>query len=115
HPIWKYSHRSLSKSPLISAMVSQSSAYTRSHSASMSAQYGASVQVPKLKAFPWWLLRLASPFVATLREMMEMRYLWSTEVRMGNQQLVRTLGHEPHTPLEVAIEATLEGLGCLTR
>ncbi|EYC49660.1 membrane protein [Hylemonella gracilis str. Niagara R] len=70
-------------------------------------------QAPKLKAFPWWLMRLVSPFVATLREMMEMRYLWTTEVQMDNQLLVRTLGQEPHTPLEVAIEATLEGLGCL--
>ncbi|QBK03747.1 NAD-dependent epimerase/dehydratase family protein [Hylemonella gracilis] len=68
--------------------------------------------LPKLKAFPWWLLRLASPFVATLRELMEMRYLWSTEVRMDNQLLMRTLGKEPHTALEVAIEATLVGLGC---
>lgn len=74
---------------------------------------GVPVQVPKLKAFPWWLMRLASPFVVTLRELLEMRYLWSTEVRMDNQQLVRVLGREPHTPLEVAIEATLEGLGCL--
>lgn len=68
---------------------------------------------PKLKAFPWWLMRLASPFVVTLRELLEMRYLWSSEVRMDNQQLLRTLGQEPHTPLEVAIEKTLEGLGCL--
>lgn len=68
---------------------------------------------PKLKAFPWWLMRLASPFVATLRELMEMRYLWSTEVRMDSQHLVRALGHEPHTPLEAAIESTLAGLGCL--
>lgn len=78
----------------------------------MARRGGATQQVPKLKALPWWLLRLASPFVATLREMMEMRYLWSTEVRMDNLQLVRTLGLEAHTPLEMAIEATLDGLGC---
>jgi nucleoside-diphosphate-sugar epimerase len=67
----------------------------------------------KLKTFPWWLKRLVSPFVETLRELLEMRYLWSTEVRMDNQHLVRVLGQEPNTPLEVAIEATLEGLECL--
>jgi hypothetical protein len=27
---------------------------------------------------------------------------------------VQTLGHEPHTPLDVAVEETLIGLGCLT-
>jgi nucleoside-diphosphate-sugar epimerase len=70
-------------------------------------------KTPTLKPFPWWLMRVVAPFVETLRELMEMRYLWQTEVRMDNQLLLRTLGHEPHTPLEVAIEATLEGFGCL--
>jgi hypothetical protein len=50
-------------------------------------------KTPKLKNFPWWLMRLASPFVVTLRELLEMRYLWSTEVRMDNQLLMRTLGN----------------------
>ena len=30
---------------------------------------------PSIRRFPWWLVALASPFVATLREMREMRYL----------------------------------------
>lgn len=68
---------------------------------------------PRLRAFPWWLVRLVSPFVATLRELLEMRYLWQHEVRMDNALLLRTLGHEPHTPLDEAIEATLAGIGCL--
>ncbi len=68
---------------------------------------------PKLRAFPWWLVWLAAPWVTTLREMLEMRYLWQTEVRMTNQRLVEVLGAEPCTPLEEAIEATLEGMGCL--
>lgn len=68
---------------------------------------------PKLSAFPWWLVWLAAPFMTTLREMLEMRYLWQTEVRMSNQRLVDVLGAEPSTPLDEAIEATLEGMGCL--
>lgn len=68
---------------------------------------------PSLAAFPWWLVRLASPFVATLRELQEMRYLWQQEVRMDNGKLLRFLGQEPHTPLDAAIEATLAGAGCL--
>ena len=70
-------------------------------------------QEPKTSGFPWWLLRLASPFNATFREMGEMRYLWRTPVRLDNARLVATLGYEPHTPLDEAIEATLVGLGCL--
>ena len=69
---------------------------------------------PRLRAFPWWLVRLAAPFVVTLRELLEMRYLWNEPLRMSNASLVATLGHEPHTPLDEAVEATLAGIGCLT-
>lgn len=68
---------------------------------------------PKLKAFPWWMIRLAAPFNETLREMMEMRYLWQQSVRMGNERLRAVLGAEPNTPLEIALERTLDSLGCL--
>ena len=70
---------------------------------------------PRLRAFPWWLMRVMSPFVATLRELLEMRYLWEQEVRMDNRKLLRFLGHEPHTSLDAAIEASLSGIGCLGR
>ncbi len=70
-------------------------------------------KAPKLKAFPWWMIRLAAPFNETLREMMEMRYLWQRAVRMENQQLRQVLGTEPHTPLETALACTLGSLGCL--
>ena len=69
--------------------------------------------LPAVKAMPWWLLNLASPFVTTLREMREMRYLWQQPVRLDGRRLQALLGREPHTPLEVAVESTLRGLGCL--
>lgn len=69
--------------------------------------------MPKLARLPWWLLKLAAPFNTTLREMGEMRYLWRETLRMDNSRLRALLGDEPHTPLEAAVEATLEGLGCL--
>lgn len=68
---------------------------------------------PRVRAFPWWLLRLAAPFVPTLRELMEMQYLWRQPLRMDNARLVELLGAEPLTPLDEAVEATLRGLGCL--
>jgi nucleoside-diphosphate-sugar epimerase len=67
----------------------------------------------RIRRFPWWMVRLASPFVATLRELLEMRYLWRQPVRMQNARLVATLGREPRTPLDEAVGATLTGLGCL--
>ena len=70
-------------------------------------------QAPRISAFPWWLLSLASPFVATFREMREMRYLWREPIRMDNARLLTVLGKEPHTPLDAAVEAALIGLGSL--
>ena len=68
---------------------------------------------PKVSAFPWWLMALIAPFVPTIRELREMRYLWKTPLTMDNTKLVATLGHEPHTPLDEAVEAALVGMGCL--
>jgi nucleoside-diphosphate-sugar epimerase len=69
----------------------------------------------KVRAFPWWLLAIASPFVPLFRELREMRYLWDVPVRMNNARLVALLGSEPHTPIDDAVRATLQGLGCLAR
>jgi nucleoside-diphosphate-sugar epimerase len=68
---------------------------------------------PAVTAFPWWVLVMAAPFVVTFRELLEMRYLWRVPVRMDNTRLTATLGKEPHTPLDEAVETTLVGLGCL--
>ncbi|MCA1861257.1 NAD(P)H-binding protein [Janthinobacterium sp. HSC-3S05] len=68
---------------------------------------------PVIRRFPWWLMTLASPFVATLREMREMRYLWQTPLCMENARLLAVLGQEPHTPLDEAVRATLHGMGNL--
>lgn len=67
----------------------------------------------RTRAFPWWLVRLASPIVPTLRELLEMRYLWRQPLRMDNTRLKAVLGSEPHTPLDAAVEATLAGLRCI--
>jgi nucleoside-diphosphate-sugar epimerase len=69
---------------------------------------------PKTGRFPWWLLTLATPFWPLARELREMRPLWRHPLRMRNARLLHTLGDEPHTPLDEAVEATLVGLGCLT-
>jgi len=70
---------------------------------------------PVLRPFAWWQIRLAAPFMTTLRELLEMRYLWQHEVRLENRRLLDFLGAEPHTPLDAAIGETLRGLGCLPR
>ncbi len=62
---------------------------------------------------PWPLLYLLSPFVAVLREMLEMRYLWREPIRLDNRKLLSALGSEPHTPLDQAVATSLQHLGCL--
>jgi len=66
----------------------------------------------RIWGFPWALVYLLSPFVETFREMIEMRYLWSTALRLDNSKLLAFLGREPHTPLDQALRATLRELGC---
>jgi nucleoside-diphosphate-sugar epimerase len=68
---------------------------------------------PRVLDFPWWLLKLGAPFSTTFREMQEMRYLWQKSLWMENARLEAVLGREPHTPWDAAVEATLEGLGCI--
>ncbi|MEI9964657.1 MAG: hypothetical protein WDM92_08055 [Caulobacteraceae bacterium] len=51
-----------------------------------------------IRPFPWWLVKAASPFVETFREMLEMTYLWRAPLRLDNRRLVAFLGEEPHTP-----------------
>ena len=67
----------------------------------------------RIKAFPWWIVPLAAPFVTFMREVREMRYLWREPLRMPNDAVRAELGDEPHTPLDEAVTATLRALGCL--
>ncbi|WP_309605442.1 SDR family NAD(P)-dependent oxidoreductase [Phenylobacterium sp.] len=64
---------------------------------------------------PWFAVRAAAAFNETMREMLEMRYLWDEPVLLDNARLVARLGAEPHTPLEDALRAALEGLNALPR
>jgi nucleoside-diphosphate-sugar epimerase len=67
-------------------------------------------ETPRVTSFPWWLIYALSPFITTFREMLEMRYLWRQPVRLDNSKLVATLGQEPHTPLDRAVEITLDSM-----
>lgn len=67
---------------------------------------------PRAAPLPWWLLRAASLFTETPREVMEMRYLWQQPLRLDNARLVATLGAEPHTPLIDALRKTLIAMRC---
>ncbi|HVI53544.1 MAG TPA: NAD-dependent epimerase/dehydratase family protein [Luteibacter sp.] len=66
-----------------------------------------------LRAFPWPLVTLASPFSETLRELRKMRYLWRTPIELDGTRLRTFLGTVPTTPLEAAVQQTLAALGVI--
>ncbi|ATC94869.1 NAD-dependent epimerase/dehydratase family protein [Pseudoalteromonas tunicata] len=71
-------------------------------------------ETPNISTFPWWLMHLIAPFNTTIKELIEMKYLWKQPVRMKNNKLLQLLGEEPSTPIDKAIEDTLIALNCLT-
>jgi nucleoside-diphosphate-sugar epimerase len=62
---------------------------------------------------PWFAIRAMAAFNETMREMLEMRYLWEAPVLLDNRRLVARLGAEPHTPIEEALRIALAGLDAL--
>jgi len=66
-----------------------------------------------MRRLPWWAIRLLSPVVPLFREMAEMRYLWRVPIQLDNSKLFALIGPEPHTAVDTAVRATLEGLRCI--
>ena len=80
--------------------------------AAMSEAAGRKLAVHRL---PWIAIKAMAPFNETMREMLEMRYLWDRPVLLDNARLTARLGEEPHTPVIEALRATLAGLDALPR
>lgn len=68
---------------------------------------------PRTWPLPWPAMRLAAPFSETIRETLEMRYLWQESIHLDNTRLRAVLGQEPHTPWDDAVRTTLAALGCI--
>jgi len=60
-----------------------------------------------IRRFPWIIVWLAAPFVASLREALELTWLWKTSLALDNTRLRILIGEEPHTPLDDAVKAAL--------
>ncbi len=67
----------------------------------------------KVRRFPWLAIWALRPVWGLARGLREMRYLWREPLRLDNAKLVSLIGPEPHTPIDQALRATLDGLGCL--
>jgi nucleoside-diphosphate-sugar epimerase len=62
------------------------------------------------RSLPWPLLRVAGLAVPMLREVSEMRYLWSVPHRLSGERLAKLIGEAPITPLDRALDETLREL-----
>ncbi len=63
-----------------------------------------------IKAFPWWFIYAASPFVTFMRELGEMRYLWTRPIGLDEAKLTAFID-VPATPLDCALRESLSELG----
>ncbi|MDC7806741.1 NAD(P)H-binding protein [Luteimonas sp BLCC-B24] len=63
-----------------------------------------------VRPLPWWLISALAPVMPSMRELAELKHLWRSPVRLSNERLIATLGHEPHTDLDTAIRQTLAHL-----
>ena len=80
--------------------------------AALSQAAGRKLAVSRL---PWIAIKAMAPFNETMREMLEIRYLWDRPVLLDNRQLVARLGEEPRTPIVDALRAALAGMDALPR
>jgi len=61
-------------------------------------------EVVKVKSFPWWLIRLASPFSTACRGLLQMRYLWQEELSLSGDKLHNLLGADlPATDIHTVL------------
>lgn len=74
-------------------------------------------QTPRTVRFPWWAVTLGYLAVPLFREMAEMRYLWREPLHMKGDKLANELGADQVSPTgwDLAVERTLDALGCLPR
>jgi len=63
-----------------------------------------------VRSFPWAIVFAAAPFNTTMRELLEMRYLWRETITLDNARLRAILGAEPHTPLDAAVTSTVHAV-----
>lgn len=67
----------------------------------------------RVQAMPWGWMRLASPFMPTLRTLCDMRYLWQVPHALDATALAQRVGAVPHTPLPEALRASAQQAGLL--
>lgn len=81
-----------------------------SHGQIMAATQAALGRQLKVTPFPWWGIRLVGLVNPIMRDLHEMRYIWSNEMELVDERLDALLGPSFATQFEVAVKATVEEL-----
>ncbi|NGP16346.1 NAD-dependent epimerase/dehydratase family protein [Devosia aurantiaca] len=81
-----------------------------SHGEIMTATQSALGRQLKVTPFPWWGIRLVGLVNAIMRDLHEMRYIWSNEMELVDERLDALLGPSFATQYEVAVKATVDEL-----
>jgi nucleoside-diphosphate-sugar epimerase len=81
-----------------------------SHHQIMAAIQSALGRPMKVTPFPWWGIRLVGLVNPIMRDLHEMRYIWSNEMELVDPRLDKILGSGFTTPFEVAVKATVDEL-----
>lgn len=69
----------------------------------------------RAKAMPWGLMQLARPFSAFVRELFDVRYVWTEPMPLDDGKLARVLGAAPRrTPLAKAVKQAVGELEAVT-
>jgi hypothetical protein len=62
---------------------------------------------------PWWMLKAMGLVNPVMRDIVEMRYLWTNEMELVDPRLDALLGPNATTPFEIAVAQTVAGLTAL--
>jgi nucleoside-diphosphate-sugar epimerase len=69
----------------------------------------------RAKPMPWGLMQLARPFSAFVRELFDVRYVWTEAMPLDDRKLARVLGSAPmRTPLSDAVGRAVGELAAAT-
>src|SRR5690606_30611421 len=80
-----------------------------SHGQIMTAIAASLQQQVQTAPLPWWMLKAMGLVNPVMRDIVEMRYLWTNEMELVDPRLDALLGPNATTPFEIAVAQTVAG------
>lgn len=64
-----------------------------------------------MASMPWWVFKVAAPFIPMWKAILQMSYLRFEPHRLVSERLEKLIGRIPHTPLDRAVAEALTDIG----